>query len=42
MDHDRGGRFYTITGDGRRQLAVEKQEWNRMVTIMQPLLSEPK
>lgn len=38
-DNKRRARFYAITPAGRRQLAVEKQEWNRTVTIMQALLS---
>lgn len=41
-ENSRRARFYTITAAGRRQLAVEKQEWNRTVTIMQALLSESK
>jgi transcriptional regulator len=41
-DNKRRARFYAITAAGRRQLAVEKQEWNRTVTIMQALLSESK
>jgi DNA-binding PadR family transcriptional regulator len=41
-DNNRRARFYAITAAGRRQLAVEKQEWNRTVTIMQALLSESK
>jgi PadR family transcriptional regulator PadR len=41
-DNNRRARFYAITAAGRRQLAVEKQEWTRTVTIMQALLSESK
>jgi transcriptional regulator len=41
-DNNRRARFYAITAAGRRQLAVEKQEWNRTVTIMRALLSESK
>jgi transcriptional regulator len=41
-DNKRRARFHEITVVGRRQLAVEKQEWNRTVTIMQALLSESK
>ena len=41
-DNNRRARFYAITAAGRRQLGVEKQEWNRTVTIMQALLSESK
>src|SRR5919201_5034157 len=32
-DNNRRARFYTITSAGRRQLATEKAEWNRMATI---------
>ena len=41
-DNKRRARFYAITAAGRRQLAVEKQEWNRTVTIMRTLLNESK
>jgi PadR family transcriptional regulator, regulatory protein PadR len=41
-DNNRRARFYSITAAGRRQLAVEKQEWNRTVATMQALLSESK
>ena len=41
-DNKRKARFYGMTAAGRRQLAVEKQEWNRTVTVMQALLSESK
>lgn len=41
-DNKRLARFYSITPADRRQLAIEKQEWNRTVTIMQALLSESK
>ena len=41
-ENNRRARFYAITATGRRQLAFEKQEWNRTVTIMQALLSESK
>ena len=41
-DNNRRARFYTITAAGRRQLAVEKQEWNQTVAIMQALLGESK
>jgi PadR family transcriptional regulator len=41
-DNKRRARFYAITAAGRRQLAVEKQEWNQTVTIMQALLSGSK
>ena len=41
-DSNRRARFYAISAAGRRQLAVEKREWNRTVTVMQALLSESK
>jgi DNA-binding PadR family transcriptional regulator len=31
-------RFYALTAAGRRELAQEKQAWDRMTTIMQALL----
>jgi PadR family transcriptional regulator, regulatory protein PadR len=33
-DNNRKARFYSITAAGRRQVAAEKSEWNRMVSIM--------
>ncbi|HJZ70718.1 MAG TPA: PadR family transcriptional regulator [Vicinamibacterales bacterium] len=39
-DNNRKARFYDITGAGRRLLAAEKREWDRMVGIMQAILSE--
>jgi PadR family transcriptional regulator, regulatory protein PadR len=39
-DHNRKARFYQITPAGRRQLVTEKTEWDRMVAIMQALLTE--
>jgi hypothetical protein len=41
-DNKRRARFYVITATGRRRLTVQKQEWNRTVTIMQALLSDSK
>ena len=41
-DNNRRARFYDLTAAGRKQLAVEKQEWNRTVAIMQALLNESK
>ncbi len=38
-DNNRKARFYSITAAGRRQLATEKAEWDRMVSIMQTLLN---
>jgi len=40
-DNNRKARFYAITGAGRRQLATEKAEWDRMTSIMHTLLREP-
>jgi PadR family transcriptional regulator, regulatory protein PadR len=37
-DANRKARFYTLTAAGRRELAREKQAWDRMTTIMQALL----
>jgi transcriptional regulator len=39
-DNNRKARFYSITVTGRRQLAAEKIEWDRMVSIMRALMSE--
>jgi PadR family transcriptional regulator, regulatory protein PadR len=39
-DNNRKARFYSITASGRRQLAVEKAEWDRMVSIIHAVLSE--
>ncbi|MBA2304980.1 MAG: PadR family transcriptional regulator [Acidobacteria bacterium] len=39
-DTNRKARFYAITPAGRRQLAAEKTQWDRMVSIMRALLSE--
>ena len=37
-DANRKARFYALTAAGRRELAKEKQAWDRMTTIMQALL----
>ena len=37
-DNNRRARFYAITAAGRRQLAVERADWDRMVSIMRTLL----
>jgi PadR family transcriptional regulator PadR len=39
-DNNRKARFYQITPAGRRQLVTEKAEWDRMVAMMQALLTE--
>jgi transcriptional regulator len=38
--NNRKARFYSITSAGRRQLATERAEWDRMVSVMNALLSE--
>ena len=40
-DNNRKARFYAITAAGRRQLATEKAEWDRMAAIMRTLLGGP-
>lgn len=37
-DSNRKARFYALTPAGRRQLAREKQSWDRMAAIIQTLL----
>jgi PadR family transcriptional regulator PadR len=39
-DSNRKARFYAITAAGRRQLASEKAEWDRVTAMMQHLLNE--
>jgi PadR family transcriptional regulator, regulatory protein PadR len=39
-DNNRKARFYEITAAGRRQLANEKADWARMVSIMNAVLRE--
>jgi PadR family transcriptional regulator PadR len=39
-DNNRKARYYTLTPAGRRQLASEKAEWDRMASIIQTLLRE--
>ena len=41
-DNNRKARFYTLTAAGRRQLATEKAEWDRMASIIQTLLLAEK
>jgi PadR family transcriptional regulator PadR len=36
-DNNRKARFYSITTAGRRQLATEKAEWDRMASIIHAL-----
>lgn len=37
-ENNRKARFYGLTAAGRRQLAKEKQEWDRMAGIIHTLL----
>ena len=37
-DSNRRARFYELTRAGRRELAREKEDWDRMTAIMQALL----
>ena len=37
-ENQRRARFYSISAAGRRQLADERAQWDRMTTIMQGLL----
>jgi PadR family transcriptional regulator, regulatory protein PadR len=39
-DKNRRARYYAISAAGRRQLATEKADWERTVTIMQALMHE--
>jgi transcriptional regulator len=39
-DTNRKARFYTITAAGRRQLAAERAEWERITSIMHALLND--
>ena len=39
-DSNRRARFYTVTAAGRRQLASEWAQWDRMVSIMHALLQD--
>ncbi len=39
-DTNRKARFYAITAAGRRRLAAEKAEWERMTSIIHTLLHE--
>jgi transcriptional regulator len=39
--NNRRARFYSLTSAGRRQLATETQNWERIAGIMQRLLDAP-
>jgi PadR family transcriptional regulator len=41
-DNNRKARYYGITTAGRRQLATERAEWDRMAGIMNALLQDPR
>jgi PadR family transcriptional regulator len=41
-DANRKARFYALTAAGRRQLAKEKQAWDRMAGIIHTLLHDPR
>lgn len=41
-DTNRKARFYAITAAGRRQLAAEKAEWNRIAAMMRTLLHDER
>jgi PadR family transcriptional regulator, regulatory protein PadR len=36
----RDAKFYSLTRSGRKQLAVEKESWNRLATAVQLIFSE--
>ena len=38
---NRKAQFYALAPAGKKRLAAEKREWNRMVTTMQAILNEP-
>ena len=39
-DSNRKARYYTITAAGRRQLATEKADWDRMASIIHALVHD--
>jgi transcriptional regulator len=39
-ENNRKARFYSITASGRRQLARQRAEWDRTVSIMEAVLGE--
>jgi PadR family transcriptional regulator len=39
-ENNRKARYYRITAAGRRELAAEKKEWDRMVSIMHALFGD--
>lgn len=41
-DNNRKAKFYSLTREGRKQLAVEAENWERIASVMHRLLSGPK
>jgi transcriptional regulator len=41
-ENNRKARFYAITAAGRRELAAERDDWERIASIMHALLNEPQ
>jgi transcriptional regulator len=41
-DSNRKARFYAITAAGRRRLATERAEWDRMTSIMHTVLKDQR
>lgn len=39
-DNNRRARFYALTASGRRELSLEKAQWDRTASIMRTLLEE--
>ncbi len=39
-DHKRRARFYAISAAGRRKLAAQRAEWDRMTSIMHTVLND--
>jgi PadR family transcriptional regulator, regulatory protein PadR len=40
-ENNRKARFYGLTPAGKKQLAIEKRQWESTVAIMQAMLAEP-
>ena len=40
-ENNRTARFYGLTPAGKKQLAIEKRQWESTVAIMQAMLAEP-
>ncbi len=41
-DNNRKAKFYSLTREGRKQLAVEAENWERIASVMSRLLSGPR